>query len=621
MNPNPQVLAAASSDAYKNRSPSDVDDRAKLTNLSGHEYTIFGYKDDPVTGFHATAYREVAPPHNIIIAYRGTDPDFKHHGLTGAQDLLVDATMVRDRVNLQEADARAFTQAMIDKAARHGIGKDQISVAGHSLGGTLAEIESWRFGLGGATFNAYGAVGLGYGIPEGGGTLLDYVMAGDPVSAGSLHHGKVLPLASDEDVLALQAGRYLGLEPGMPPRNPFLAMRFSDHTNTHFSPAPGSHVPSVLQPGMIEKYAQNYADHKAAFDAYRTDVRRERGELATALRDAKRDDADVVLPADIQRQLDEYLAVNADPAIRQAIEGNAWVRGTEHRLQQGAGMVDAAGVFVQHQDERAAALAREAGAQMAVVNPVAPLAGLAMGEAAHLHGQATRATSRAFADGVHAMAHAIKQDAHAVAGMAEAAIHSPALHNEVTSGVNHLVDAYRSVETAARAMEATYDEVRNAVSRGIEATERSARDAYASISHFGTHGAGRERPDRVLAPGAAASQGFADANHPRHLMYAHFQKLLPHGTSPERLHQITAACHQAGIDGPDDLAAIHGVESSLVFTPGSMFARTAVVDLGRPAPSVQQTLQQLRQYNEQQAQLQPQLAAPVEAHVQPGPVR
>ena len=142
MSPIPEVSAAAANDAYKNRSPSDVDDRAKLIDLAGHKYTIFGYKSDPVTGFHATAYREVAPPHNIIIAYRGTDPDIKHHGLTTAQDVFVDATMVRDRVNPQAADARAFTQAMIDKAARHGIGKDQITVAGHSLGGTLAEIES-----------------------------------------------------------------------------------------------------------------------------------------------------------------------------------------------------------------------------------------------------------------------------------------------------------------------------------------------------------------------------------------------------------------------------------------------------------------------------------------------
>ena len=618
MNRDPQICADAASDAYINRSREEVDHQNVI--LNHEKYTVFGYKNDPVTGFHATAYKEVAPPHNVIIAYRGTDPDFKHHGLTGAQDLLVDATMVRDRINPQEADARAFTQAMIDKAARYGIGKDQISVAGHSLGGTLAEIESWRFGLAGATFNAYGAVDLGYGVPEGGGQLIDYVMAGDPVSAASPHRGKVVPLASDEDLLALQAGHYLGFEPGMPPRNPFLAMRFSDHTNTHYSPAPGSRVPGVLQAGTFEKHAQNYADHKEAFDAYRGDVLRERGELAEALRIAQRDHADVVLPADVQRQLDEYLAVNADPVIRQAIEENEWVRGAEYRLQQGAGMVTAGGVFVQHQDERAAALARKAGAEMAAINPVAPLAGIAVGEATHLHGQAARAASQIFADGVHAMEHAAKQDAHAVAQMAEATIHSPALQEKVGGSVNHLVDAYRGIESIARAVEGTYEGARRAVSRGMDAAGRAAGDAYSSIGRFGDRVEAQVRPDRAR-PAETASLGFADPGHPQHLMYTHFQKLLPRGTSPERLHQITAACHQAGIHDPDDLAAIHGGESSLVLMPNSMFGRAAMVDLSQPAPSVEQTLQQLRQYDQQQAQLRAQLTTQIESCVQQAPVR
>jgi len=616
---NPEISAAAASDAYQNRQQSDVDNPQKYVYFDGQKYAIFGYASNAITGFHATAYQNVTT-HQIIIAYRGTDPDFKHHGLTGGQDLFVDATMVRDRVNLQETDARAFTQAMIDKAARHGIGENQISVAGHSLGGTLAEIESWRFGLGGATFNAYGAVGLGYGIPEGGGQLIDYVMAGDGVSAASLHRGTVMPLASDEDVLALQAGHYLGVEPGMPPRNPLLAMRFSDHTNTHFSPAPGSHVPSVLQPGMIEKYAQNYADHRAAFDAFRGDVRHERGELATALRAARRDHTDVVLPADIQRQLDEYLAVNADPAIRQAIEENGWVRGAEHKLHQGADMVTAGGVFVQHQDERAAALAREAGAQMALVNPTAPLMGVAVGEAAHLHGQATHAASQVFADGVHAMEHTVKQDAHAVAQMAEAAIHNPALHAKIVGSVNHLVDAYRSVESVARGVEDKYESARSAMSRGIDAAERLAGDAYESISHLGGHHDAQARQDRARAADATL-RGFDDPGHAQHPMYTHFQSLLPRGTSRERLHQITAACLQAGIDEPGDLAAILGGESTLVFTPNSMFGRAATVDLGRPAPSVEQSLQEVRQYDQQQAQLRAQLAPQIESYVQQAPVR
>lgn len=164
MNPSAQVSAGAARDAYNDRSASDVDNKAKTVYLGDKAFTVLGYEADSSTGFHATAYRSVDVPHNIIIAYRGTDPDFLHHTRTTGQDAAVDFQMVRDRVNPQKADAGAFTAEMIRKAEAHGIPLDQITVAGHSLGGTLAEIEAWEFKLHGATFNAYGAVGLGYGV-------------------------------------------------------------------------------------------------------------------------------------------------------------------------------------------------------------------------------------------------------------------------------------------------------------------------------------------------------------------------------------------------------------------------------------------------------------------------
>ena len=120
MNPSAEVSAAAASDSYSNRSHAQVDEKREVT-LGGQQFTVFGYKDDPITGFHATTYREVAPPHSIIIAYRGTDPN---HPVTTVQDAIVDATMVRDRVNPQEAAASAFTKEMIDKAQNNGISKD-----------------------------------------------------------------------------------------------------------------------------------------------------------------------------------------------------------------------------------------------------------------------------------------------------------------------------------------------------------------------------------------------------------------------------------------------------------------------------------------------------------------
>jgi hypothetical protein len=92
VSPSPQISADAANGAYINRNAGQVGKES--VQLDGRSYQVFGYASDPVTGFHATTYRNTST-NEIIIAYRGTDPDFKHHGLTGTQDLLVDATMVR----------------------------------------------------------------------------------------------------------------------------------------------------------------------------------------------------------------------------------------------------------------------------------------------------------------------------------------------------------------------------------------------------------------------------------------------------------------------------------------------------------------------------------------------
>jgi hypothetical protein len=163
-----------------------------------------------------------------------------------------------------------------------------------------------------------------------------------------------------------------------------------------------------------------------------------------------------------------------------------------------------------------------------------------------------------------------------------------------------------------------YATSRQVAGRIVDDVEHAASRAYVVATHPETWPA---RAVERAAPALPTTQCFSDPDHAQHLMYTHFQRLLPRGTSPERLHQITAACHQAGIDDPADLAGVHGGEFSLVFTPNSMFGRAAVVDLSQPAPSIEQTLQQVRQYEQQQAQLRAQLTAQIENYVQQGPVR
>lgn len=101
---------------------------------------------------------------------------------------------------------------------------------------------------------------------------------------------------------------------------------------------------------------------------------------------------------------------------------------------------------------------------------------------------------------------------------------------------------------------------------------------------------------------STAFRGFSDPAHPQHAMYSRLQALFPPGTSRERLHQATVTCHMAGMHGPGDLAGVYGGESSIVFTPNSMFGRAAAMDLSQPAPSMQQTLQQVQIFDQQQVQ-------------------
>ena len=68
--------------------------------MGGQQYIVFGYGVDSSTRFHATAYQDLKT-HDIIIAYRGTAPDFRHHPRTAVLDVIADYVMVRDQVNAE----------------------------------------------------------------------------------------------------------------------------------------------------------------------------------------------------------------------------------------------------------------------------------------------------------------------------------------------------------------------------------------------------------------------------------------------------------------------------------------------------------------------------------------
>lgn len=631
MNPSPQTLADAAKKAYADHLPSDVSNDRKPVHFDGQPYTVFGYTADPTTGFHATAYHN-KDTNEIIIAYRGTDPDFRHHTRTTAQDAIVDFTMVKDRVNPQKDAADAFTREMIDKAARHGIDKDRITVAGHSLGGTLAEIEASRFGLRGVTVNAYGAVDLGYGVPEGGSRVTNYVMAGDVVSAGSRHYGQVVPLASDDDVLALKVGRYLDAAPGASPPNPFLAMRLSDHSVTHFPPEPGSNKASVLDPSMLARYEKNYADNKAAFDRFRHDVYEERAELAVALRHA--DSRDLAstwenLSPRLRQQLAELHAKEVDAPIHSAVTHNGVVRGIEHGLDQTSATLRAAGQVVHEVDEREAAHVRQASTYMAPGMPAAPLAGMAVAEGMHLHGELTEAASRLAAEQVKQGKQTVQHGAHVATGVATTAVHG--VESLTVAGADLAINAYQGGKAALEQTTQAYEAARGAMSRGVDAVGHAAQRTGETLRAFAER-TGAAYAESTMLRGQAISAAtdallhrspsdartdavtpnHHDPRHPDsslHGLYNELHRRIP-DAGEQRLLQFTAACHAHHID-THNLGAIHLDEANATmhFSGNDIWSRPVNVNFSQPSPSPEQSIRHIQQHDQQQAQLMGRLHA------------
>lgn len=115
-------------------------------------------------------------------------------------------------MNNQSADAEKLTRMAISKAEefhrnRPYLPKPSVTHTGHSLGGTHAQIQTYRFGHEGVTFNAYGAV-LMHGVRQGNGNVTNYVKAADAVSAANPHYGKVIILAEQDDLAPLKKSGY-----------------------------------------------------------------------------------------------------------------------------------------------------------------------------------------------------------------------------------------------------------------------------------------------------------------------------------------------------------------------------------------------------------------------------
>lgn len=235
----------------------------QVVTISGVDYKVLDQTSDPVTGYQGVAYRH-DDTGEVVIAHRGTEQIVR-------DGVLTDGGMVFTGVNLQTHDAMTFTQRVIEEAKRKSEERNQplnITVTGHSLGGTLAEITAYKYGLHGETFNAYGAVDLMQGIPQGGSQVIDHVRATDVVSAASRHFGTVHTYAAPEDIDRLHKAGYRDDGGLLAPRNPLGAVDLGAHSIDNFVPDSKLLGHSIINPENEARYRA----HHGMIDRYRSDV-------------------------------------------------------------------------------------------------------------------------------------------------------------------------------------------------------------------------------------------------------------------------------------------------------------------------------------------------------------
>lgn len=292
-----RIYAGLSQDSYNKGRLAGIRPMGKEEILvDGVAFEVRGHYDNPKTGYQGTIYQR-KDTGEIVVAHRGTefDREAKQDGL------IADGGMVLTRVNAQTPEAIALTEQAIALSRQYGTKNSQhapeVTVTGHSLGGTLAQIAAHRLSLRGEAFNPYGAVSLKYGVPEGGDRFTNHVMAGDTVSAASPQYGQVRMYAKPGEVVALTAagyGRFNAL-----PDNPVAATTMTmlatgSHNMDNFLDIDSARRPdrSVLSDPASRQLAH---DHAATFSAYRNDVRLMRGGMSM-VGDASLDRVQRIMP-------------------------------------------------------------------------------------------------------------------------------------------------------------------------------------------------------------------------------------------------------------------------------------------------------------------------------------
>jgi len=166
------------------------DNPSSPININGNSFElVYSSPSDP-SGYVGYVLYDVAD-NSVVVIDRGTQ---------GPEDWSIDAAMAATDSNLQWPAAKTLA----DWAQAYAQPRNAtVYAVGHSLGGTLAQMQAAVYGWDGVTFNAYGSgevlSGLGYTVSPNQPNITNYRALFDLVSESSTQIGNVVTLETSHD--------------------------------------------------------------------------------------------------------------------------------------------------------------------------------------------------------------------------------------------------------------------------------------------------------------------------------------------------------------------------------------------------------------------------------------
>jgi pimeloyl-ACP methyl ester carboxylesterase len=266
MRPSTDAMAVLAVDSYVDPRSRGDDETIKI---DGHRFRAIKHFNEP-SGYQGTVYQDEVTG-GLVLAHRGTEFDRQ----LLKDGIVTDGGMVLIGRNTQVDDAMLATAWALKLAENlgDGCGEIPLTVTGHSLGGTLAQITAYRYGLRGETFDAYGAAGLTTDMREGGNQIINHVRATDFVSAASRHVGEVRVYAAEKDLRALESAGYANDDRRFTDlRNP-LAVVAGVGVEAHYSRNFLADNDLAIGGSIVSaENAARYEQRKPMIDKYRADV-------------------------------------------------------------------------------------------------------------------------------------------------------------------------------------------------------------------------------------------------------------------------------------------------------------------------------------------------------------